>query len=29
VRPDGYVAAVSLDLDVKLIADYLSDLKEA
>jgi 2-polyprenyl-6-methoxyphenol hydroxylase-like FAD-dependent oxidoreductase len=27
VRPDGYVAAVSLDLDVKLIADYLSDLK--
>jgi hypothetical protein len=29
VRPDGYVAAVSLDLDVKLIADYLSDLKAA
>jgi 2-polyprenyl-6-methoxyphenol hydroxylase-like FAD-dependent oxidoreductase len=28
VRPDGYVAAVSLDLDVKLIADYLTDLKE-
>jgi len=28
VRPDGYVAAVSLDLDVKLIADYLEALKE-
>jgi 2-polyprenyl-6-methoxyphenol hydroxylase-like FAD-dependent oxidoreductase len=27
VRPDGYVAAVSLDLDVKQIADYLEDLK--
>ncbi len=29
VRPDGYVAAVSLDLDVRLIADYLANLKEA
>jgi 2-polyprenyl-6-methoxyphenol hydroxylase-like FAD-dependent oxidoreductase len=28
VRPDGYVAAVSLDLDVKIIADYLAELKE-
>ena len=26
VRPDGYVAAVSLDLDVKVIADYLEAL---
>jgi hypothetical protein len=29
VRPDGYVAAVSLDLDVKVIADYLAALREA
>jgi hypothetical protein len=28
VRPDGYVAAVSLDLDVEIIADYLAELKE-
>lgn len=28
VRPDGYVAAVSLDLDVKMIADYLTALRQ-
>jgi hypothetical protein len=29
VRPDGYVAAVSLDLDVKIIGDYLEELKQS
>ena len=28
VRPDGYVAAVSLDLDVAVIADYLDALQQ-